>query len=462
MSKKTLFCNGWQFSKQPFGTFEYSENFDWKNVDIPHDYLIENTKNLYETSNGWYRKKFTYNKKADTLTSIRFEGVYQDCEVFVNGKSAGVWKYGYSTFELDITDLLKEGENLIAVRINYQSPNSRWYSGAGIYRKVWLKETPETHFLADGIYISTEGNTVTVSSEISKKKNESLFVKHIVKDKDGNAVGEVCSAASAADRSVIPAAVRKEGENYALSLQTIQVNSPEKWDIENPCLYTMISQLILDGQVIEEESCKFGFREIRFTTDKGFFLNGKHLKLRGSCEHHDLGALGAAQNRAAVVMRLKKLREMGINAIRTSHNMPSVELMECADEMGFLILSEGFDMWERAKTEFDYSRFFKEWAEKDVAAWVRRDRNHPSLIGWSIGNEIYDVHADERGQEINSMLAAFVRQHDTRHNGYVTSGSNYLEWENAQKCTDLFKLAGYNYGERLYKKHHEKHPDWMI
>ena len=462
MSKKILFCDNWQFSKQPFGTFEYSEDFDWKNVDIPHDYLIENTKNLYETSNGWYRKKFAYHKKDNTITSIRFEGVYQDCEVFVNGKSAGEWKYGYSTFELDMTHLLIDGKNLIAIRINYQSPNSRWYSGAGIYRKVWLKETPESHFLADGIYISTEEDTVTVSSEIARKKGENLFVKHTVKDMEGNVVGEICSAASAADKSAIPAAVRREGENYAIALQKIKVNAPKKWDIENPYLYTMVSQLILNGNVIEEESCKFGFRTIKFTCDKGFFLNGRQLKIRGSCEHHDLGALGAAQNRAAVVRRLKKLREMGINAIRTSHNMPSVELMECADKMGFLILSEGFDMWERAKTEFDYSRFFREWAEKDVASWVRRDRNHPSLIGWSIGNEIYDVHADERGQEINSMLAAFVRQHDTRHNGYVTGGSNYLQWENAQKCTDLFKLAGYNYGERLYRKHHETHPDWMI
>lgn len=462
MSKKILFCDNWEFSKQPFGNFKYSENFHWEKVDIPHDYLIENTKNLYETSNGWYRKKFDYHKKENTLISIRFEGVYFDSAVFVNGTSAGEWKYGYSTFELDITNFLKEGENLIAVRINYQSPNSRWYSGAGIYRKVWLKEMPKSHFLADGIYISTEEDTIIVSSEIAEEKGKSLFVKHIVKDMEGNTVGEVCSPASAADKSVIPQAIRKEGENYAVSLQKIKVNSPQKWDIENPYLYTMVSQLILNEDVIEEESCKFGFRAIKFTCNEGFFLNGRRLKIHGSCEHHDLGALGAAQNKAAVVRRLKKLREMGINAIRTSHNMPSVELMEAADQMGFLVLSEGFDMWERAKTEFDYARFFKDWVEKDVSAWVRRDRNHPSVIGWSIGNEIYDVHADERGQEINSMLAALVRQHDTRHNAYITSGSNYLEWENAQKCTDLFKLAGYNYGERLYKEHHQKHPDWMI
>lgn len=463
MSQKILFCDNWEFSKQPFGA-EYSESFEWKAVDIPHDYLIGNTKNLYETSTGWYRKSFDYHKKENTAVSVRFEGVYMDSAVFVNGSPAGEWKYGYSTFEFDITDLIRDGSNLISVRVNYQSPNSRWYSGAGIYRSVWLKEAPLAHILPDGVYISTEDNTVTVSTEICRPDTEEnrFSVRQTVRDMNGNIAAEITSSAGAADLSAIPDAVRKKGYKYSLAVQKITLNNPVKWDIENPCLYTMTTELIKDGQVTEREDCRFGFRKIEFTCDKGFFLNGRHVKLRGSCEHHDLGALGAAQNKAALRRRLEQLREMGINSIRTSHNMPSVELMEAADEMGFLILSEGFDMWERSKTEYDYARFFGEWAEKDVAAWVRRDRNHPSLIGWSIGNEIYDVHADERGQEINSMLAFNVRLHDPRRNGYITSGSNYLQWENAQKCTDLFKLAGYNYGERLYKEHHEKHPDWMI
>ena len=164
MSQKTLFCDNWEFSKQPFGT-EYSDGLKWESVDIPHDYLIENTKNLYETSTGWYRKSFDYHKKDGTVTSVRFEGVYMDSAVFVNGVKAGEWKYGYSTFEFEITDLLKEGLNLIAVRVNYQSPNSRWYSGAGIYRSVWLKEMPSAHIVPDGVYISTEDNVITVSTE---------------------------------------------------------------------------------------------------------------------------------------------------------------------------------------------------------------------------------------------------------------------------------------------------------
>lgn len=463
MSVKTLFCDGWEFSKQPFGA-EYSEIRNWARVDIPHDYLIGNTKSLYETSTGWYRKTFDYRKKPNNAVSLRFEGVYTDSAVFVNGSLAGEWKYGYSTFEFEIGDLLRDGENLITVRVNYQSPNSRWYSGAGIYRNVWLKEMPLAHFVPDGIYISTHKDTVTISSEICRPEGEpcDFAVKHTVFDEAGNVVGEAGGNAAAVDFGNMPLAVRKDGYSYAAAVQKIKINAPMLWDIDCPKLYTVKSRLIRGGSVIEEETCKFGFRTIEFTTDKGFFLNGRHVKIHGSCEHHDLGALGAAQNKAALRRRLVQLREMGVNAIRTSHNMPSAELMEAADEMGFLVLSEGFDMWERPKTEYDYARFFKDWAYIDVAAWVRRDRNHPSLIGWSIGNEIYDVHADSRGQEVNCMLASNVRLHDPRCNGYITSGSNYLEWENAQKCTDLFKLAGYNYGERLYEEHHKKHPDWMI
>lgn len=220
--------------------------------------------------------------------------------------------------------------------------------------------------------------------------------------------------------------------------------------------------MLQDGQVIDSTKDTFGFRTISFTPDNGFFLNGRRLKIYGRCEHLDLGALGAAVNKAALKRKLNILRTMGVNAIRTSHNMPAAELMELADEMGFLILSEAFDMWELPKTEYDYARFFRDWAAKDVAAWIRRDRNHPSIIGWSIGNEIYDTHAGERGQEITAMLRALVREHDPNGNGAVTIGSNYMQGENAQKCADIVKLAGYNYAERLYTKHHEKYPDWVI
>lgn len=464
ISKDHLFCDGWEFSKNPIDT-EYSSDLKWTRVDIPHDWMIYETRNLYETSTGWYRKKFSYEKLDGVRTSIRFEGVYMDSKTYVNGELAGEWKYGYSTFEFDITDLLRDGENEITVRVDYRCPNSRWYSGAGIYRRVWMRNYPDCHITSDGVYISAdiEGN-VTVSAEAVRPVGvtvEGLSIRETVYDGD-NAVCSSEYPCCAYDRTRIPEAIRSDKVNYSVNTITMHVDKPVLWDIDDPHLYTMVTELVKNGETIQTVKNRFGFRKAEFTTDKGFFLNDRHVKLHGCCEHHDLGSLGAAVNRAAIVRKLKKLRVMGINAIRTSHNMPAVELMELADEMGFLILSEGFDMWERHKTDYDYAGFFHEWAPTDVASWVRRDRNHPSVIGWSIGNEIYDTHADERGQEIASWLLGLVREHDYRANGYVTIGSNFMQWEGAQKCADIVKLAGYNYAERLYHEQHEKHPDWMI
>lgn len=468
MSVKTLFCNGWEFCKCEFGT-QYKPELNFAPVDIPHDWLIYNTLNLYETSTGIYRKKFTYKKREDTVTSIRFEGVYMDTTVYLNGSVVGEWKYGYSTFEFDLTDYIADGENELVVKVDHHSPNTRWYSGAGIYRKVYLFERKRSHILPDGIYTSTKkvdgGFELTVSVESARPEGVSLWdykVKSTVYDISGNEVASVISKACACDKSCIDELVLKEGYAYSVTHQTIFVESPKLWDVEQGNLYTVKTELLAGDEVLDCENTKVGFKTFEFTCDKGFFINGKHLKLHGCCEHHDLGALGAAVNREAIRRKLVKLRSMGINAIRTSHNMPAKELMELCDEMGFLVLSEAFDMWERPKTEYDYARFFKEWVSKDVASWVRRDRNHASLIGWSIGNEIYDTHADDRGQEVTTLLYSLVRKNDYRANGYVTIGSNYMQGENAQRCADIIKLAGYNYGERLYDEHHAAHPDWMI
>ncbi|MBQ5334036.1 MAG: DUF4982 domain-containing protein, partial [Oscillospiraceae bacterium] len=461
---ETLFCDDWEFSKNPLGT-EYSEALEWQSVDIPHDWLIYDTKNLYETSTGWYRKKYTNTAKEGFRTAIRFEGVYMDSKVYVNGKLAGEWKYGYSTFEFDITDLLKDGENLITVRVDHHSPNSRWYSGAGIYRKVILKKYPEWHILSDGVYISADINgSVTVTAETARPKGipvAGLEIRQTIFD----GYELICTSTlpvNAWDDCAFPEPVRINGASLSSNTVTMHIPEPVLWDIEAPHLYSLTTDLVKDGEVIHTVINKFGLRKIEFTCDKGFFLNDRHVKLHGCCEHHDLGALGAAVNRSAIKRKLTKLREMGINAIRTSHNMPAVELMELCDEMGFLVLSEGFDMWEMQKTDYDYARFFKEWTDKDVASWVRRDRNHPCLIGWSLGNEIYDTHASDHGQEIASRLMYLVRLHDPRSNGYVTIGSNFMQWDGAQRCADIVKLAGYNYTERLYDEHHKAHPDWMI
>ncbi len=464
MSVKKLLCDKWEFSKNPIET-EYSDSLDWKSVDIPHDWLIYDTENLYETSTGWYRRFLNADIEDGCRAYLRFEGVYMDCTVFVNGKRAGEWKYGYSTFEVDITDYLNSGDNLITVRVDYREPNSRWYSGAGIYRKVWLKISPECRLISDGVYISADINgSITVTAETERPENtsvEGLSIRNIILD-GKTEIARTERSCCAFDKSAVPDTIVRDGFSYSVNTDILTVKEPKLWDIDDPQLYTCVTELIRDGRVIDREENIFGFRKAEFTTDRGFFLNGRHVKLHGCCEHHDLGALGAAVNRAAIKRKLEKLRSMGANAIRTSHNMPAVELMELADEMGFLILSEGFDMWEMPKTTYDYARFFPDWVSRDVSSWVRRDRNHPSLIGWSIGNEIYDTHANERGQEVTSVLVSLVRKHDPRRNGYVTIGSNFMQGENAQKCADIVKLAGYNYGERLYEEQHERHPDWMI
>lgn len=464
---RRLFCEGWEFNKTSVDVQFVVWGF--KPVDLPHDWLIYNTNDLYETSTGWYRKRFAYAKKLGVRTYIRFDGVYMDSHVYVNGRPAGEWKYGYSAFQFDITDLIADGENTITVRVDHHAPNSRWYSGAGIYRSVWLCESPETRFGNDGVYISTEKRgefwNVNVTSEVLRPEGTPVAgtrLRQTVLDPSGNAVASTESDTCAADASCIPEAVRVDGAAYSVTAQTLRVDSPALWDIESPNLYTLVSEIVCGGDVVQRISQRFGFRTAEFTADRGFLLNGRHVKLHGSCEHHDNGCLGAVSNRAAILRRFTKLREMGVNAIRTSHNMPAQEFMELADEFGMLVLSEGFDMWERSKTDYDYARFFDKWVEKDVASWIRRDRNHPSIIGWSVGNEIFDTHADERGQEVTSLLKRLVTLHDPNGNGHATFGSNYMQWENGQKCADILKLVGYNYGERLYEEHHKAHPDWAI
>ena len=462
MSDKLLFNDHWEFMKQNIGFNIQSmigNDATWEKVDLPHDWVIYDTSYFQESKEGWYRKRFTINLEDsmnDNVSSkryiIRFEGIYMDSTVYVNDTVIGEWKYGYSTFEYDITDALINGENEIMVRVVLQVPNSRWYSGGGIYRNVWLKAVPSVCLASDGIYISTEKLadvwSVRIESEINyynsnhtRDKNDLYTIRHTIYDKKSTIVGH---------------AIGSEEK------QTITVASPQLWDTNDPYLYTLKTELILHNEVIDEEISRFGFRTIDYDTEKGFFLNNKHIKLHGTCEHHDLGALGAAVNKEALKRRLILLKEMGVNAIRTAHNMCSVELLDLADEMGLLINAESFDMWERPKTTYDYARFFKEWVERDVASWIRRDRNHPSIIMWCIGNEIYDTHADERGQELTRMIMDMVYQHDPYHNAPVTIGSNYMPWENARKCADIVKIAGYNYAEKYYEQHHKEHKDWLI
>lgn len=492
---KRLWNDGWEFQLFEVGedTEKVLEKGDgWERVEMPHDWLIYDTENLYKNGDGWYRKTFLY-QPSDKMTALRFDGVYMNSEYYVNQKKVFEWKYGYSAFEFDITKYLNEGENTVHVRVRYQSPNSRWYSGAGIYRKVCILERPAAHLVSDGIYVATEpkkeGFCVTVSTEVTC--GEGVRVVHSLYAPDGALVWETDEGAVSYgfERKSLHAAAgafaaQESGEGNTGDVfsdtQEFFVKAPERWSIETPTLYVLRTQLRTAGysstapeeaktqgagaadMVLDEITQKIGFRELRFDTEQGLFLNGEHIKLYGACEHHDLGCLGAAFRLPALRRQFTELKKMGVNALRTSHNMPAEEFMELADEMGFLVDAEAFDMWERNKTTYDYACYFKEWYKKDVASWVRRDRNHACLLLWSIGNEIYDTHADARGLEITKMLRDEVRVHDPLGNAPVTIGSNYMPWENARKCANELKYAGYNYAEKYYEEHHKEHPDWYI
>lgn len=463
----------WLFFKQPLSdtTTTLSPTLPAQNdsrfypVNLPHDWLIANSADHYENSEGWYQKTISsdilpFDASSDDDWLLYFEGVYMDCTIFVNGMLAGEWKYGYSSFEVRLTPFLKTGENTILVHVRYQSPNSRWYSGAGIYRSVWLKKVSSVHIASDGITAETHrlenGNwSLCMHTTLEKEGIQQSAKDFFASENDNpNASLSLSFCVQTLDGTVILSEIL---EDTPVTLTNIK-----PWGINEPNLYKIVCTLSENGTAIQTETITTGFRTTRFDTNEGFFLNDVHIKLKGVCQHHDLGALGSAINRSAIKRQLTILKSMGVNAVRTTHNMPAVELLELADEMGILIVDEAFDMWEMSKTTYDYARFFKEWSARDVKSWICRDRNHPCVILWSIGNEIYDTHANEHGQEITRYLKEQVLLHDPYGHALPTIGSNFMQGENARKCADILKIAGYNYAERLYNKQHADHPDWVI
>ncbi|MCA1950682.1 MAG: DUF4982 domain-containing protein, partial [Treponema sp.] len=359
---------------------------------------------------------------------------------------------------------LLKGENEIILKVVHQSPNSRWYSGAGIYRDVYMISRRNLYIPTNGIYIAVKQTAdrwdVEIETELAglgfKPTSSNRFVIQHRLSFRGMVLAESKGLADTESCNGNTDWVQKDQ-------QRLSIQNPLLWSPETPHLYTLETSLYSpEGELIETCRNPVGFRTLTFNPDRGLLVNGSPCKLRGTCEHHDLGALGAAFNREALRYRFSLLKAMGVNAIRTSHNMPAPELMDLADEMGFFVLSEAFDMWERPKTTYDYARFFPQWYKKDVASWIRRDRNHPSLLMWSIGNEIYDTHADKRGEELTRLLLQEVRKNDPKENAPVTIGSNFMPWEGAQRCADILKFAGYNYGEKYYAEHRAKYPHWVI
>ena len=435
-----LLNDGWLFAKLPCDA-PLTEDAPWSPVDLPHDFLIGQADDLYESCDGWYKRALTVPQGEAQVWLLRFDGVYMDCDVLVNGAVARTHRYGYTAFDVDLTEHLRPGENTLTVRVRHRSPNSRWYSGAGIFRDVTLHGLPARHIPLDGIYVTTarDGDAwrMTVRTELAGQGGGLLT--HRLLD------GGVC---------VAEAAAAAEGDAVSAVLTA---QRPRLWSPDAPACYTLETRL--GEQVIRQ---RVGFREVRLTPDRGLLLNGEAVKLHGVCLHHDLGALGAAFHEKAARRQLRLMKAMGVNALRTAHNPPARQVMDLCDELGILVVDEAFDMWERPKNPFDYARFFPAHAAEDVASWVRRDRNHPCLLMWSIGNEIVDTHLSERGEALVRMLSAEVRRHDPRDNGKITVGSNYMPWEGAQRCAELIEAVGYNYGEKYYERHHREHPGWVI
>ena len=456
------FDKGWLFilgDSAQMATPAYNDSH-WRKLSLPHDWAIEGDFYAGNPSGagggalpggiGWYRKHFLLDCEAEPggRYFIEFDGVYMNSTVYVNGQEVGHRPYGYSSFEYDITKYLKRGDNVIAVKVdNSDQPNSRWYSGCGIYRHVWLTKTNAVHVKHWGVHVQTDAKTGQIKVEADVEGNK-YKVRNTVYDASGKEVG-------------------------------LKVKNPHLWSVEDPYIYKVRTQVLVGGKVVDEVWTTTGFRDFKFDAETGFWLNGKNFKLNGVCEHHDFGCLGAAVNEDAMHRKLSKLKAMGVNSIRSSHNPPAPELLNMCDTMGIIVMDESFDMWRRKKTAGDYARFFEEWHERDLTDLILRDRNHPSILMWSIGNEVLEqwssADADEltleqanlilnaghdastlaHGEEMspNSLLtrhlADIVKRYDTTRP--ILAGCNEPDPNNHLFKSGAIDIIGFNYHHQWVK-----------
>ena len=446
----------------------------WRKLSLPHDWAIEGDFYAGNPSGagggalpggvGWYRKTFsiplTPSQDGGTSCFIEFDGVYMNSTVYVNGQKVGFRPYGYSSFEYDITEYLKKGENIIAVRVdNSDQPNSRWYSGCGIYRHVWLTQTEHTHVAHWGTY---------VTSSLSKNNKTATF----------NVMVEVANKTK--DTQITNILLDAGGNEIAKSNgSTLQVKNPHLWTLDNPYIYKVRTEIRVGDKIVDVYETNTGVRSFRFDPKAGFSLNSVPVKINGVCEHHDFGCLGAALNEDALHRKLVKLKEMGVNAIRSSHNPPAPELLNMCDTMGLIVMDESFDMWRRKKTQNDYARFFDEWHERDLSDLVKRDRNHPCILMWSIGNEVLEqwssADADEltleqanlilnaghdastlaHGEEmtpnalLTQHLANIIKKYDKTRP--ITAGCNEPDPKNHLFKSGAIDIIGFNYHHQWIK-----------
>lgn len=430
----------------------------WKQLDLPHDWAVEGpfrtdlegfTGKLPWRGIGWYRKHFKVDKTdIGKRFYLDFDGAMAHAEVWLNGKKVGGHPYGYTSFRVDLTPQLSfEGENVVAVRLNTENIGSRWYPGAGIYRHVRLVKTSPVHVDHWGVFVTTPSISdveaealvhVQVRNHLSVpvKGHYSVSVYELYAD---NQTGRKVASSSHV-RLDLPA------NATAQDSVSLRILSPKRWSLEATNRY-LARVKVYDGKyLVDTYEVPFGFRTIQFTHDNGFLLNGKRVQIQGTCNHHDLGALGTAINMVALERQLKILKSFGCNALRTSHNIPAPELLELADKMGFLVMDEAFDCWREGKQSGDYGSLFDEWHEKDLKALVCRDRNHPSVILWSTGNEVSEQYHPELG--IARHLTEVVHRYDKTRP--VTFGASYPS-KSAMNGTELqVDVHGMNYAAGVY------------
>lgn len=478
--RENLFDSGWKFHR---GGAQGAENplFDdaaWRVVNLPHDWSIEDLPGTDSPFNvnaisqvnggfttggtGWYRKTFSFPAELKGKSfRIRFDGAYMNSDIWLNGQYIGNHPYGYSSFWFDITKKLSfDDKNVIAVKVKNEGENSRWYSGSGIYRHVWLEVLPPVHIGTWGTYITTpvitkdeaEVRIVTViENESSENKTLKLITTFI--DNNSKPVGQTETQ------------VNTEAGGNNSSVQQIRIIKPMLWDTETPFLYRAISEIWSENELIDRKETSFGIRSISFSVREGFLLNGKPMKLKGGCVHHDNGPLGAKAYDRAEERRVELLKASGFNAVRCSHNPPSPAFLDACDRLGMLVMDEAFDMWSDPKNPNDYHLWFDQWWRKDIENMVLRDRNHPSIIMWSIGNEIPGRQKPEV-IETAGKLAGYVRKLDPTRP--VTSAVNDLKPYQDPFFATL-DIAGYNYAsggdhnqQGIYEQDHIRVPERIM
>ena len=432
------------------------DDSDWRDLDVPHDWSIEGEFSKEHPATpgggalpggiGWYRKTFKLpESENDKLSFIDFDGVYMNSDVWINGHFLGHRPYGYISFRYDLTPYLNYGDakNVLAVRVdNSLQPNSRWYSGSGIYRNVWLVRTSRVFVDHWGTFVTTptvspDSADVNAKTTVmnASRVGETVTLTSVILDADGNRVAQASS-----DQTI--------DKNTSVEFShDLDVQNPELWSIESPTLYTRHTRVAVNGKIVDDYKTPFGIRTFHFDVEKGFSLNGQSMKILGVCMHHDLGCLGSAINVRALERQLEILKDMGCNAIRTAHNPPAPELLDLCDRLGFIVMDEAFDMWKMQKTTYDYSLYYDEWHKDDLVDFIKRDRNHPSVFIWSIGNEIREQW-DESGIAMAQELAGIVRKLDNTRP--ITSGLNYPEPDNYIIRSGALDLIGFNYHHRQF------------